>query len=172
MDFLSLASNRYSIRGYDSQKPVEKEKLLRVLEAGRMAPSAANRQPWTIVVVQSQAKLQALTTVYPAKWFADAPVVLIVKGRKSEAWKRRSDNYCAIETDLTIIMDHLILAATAEGLGTCWIAAFDEVKLREILKLTDDEVVFALTPIGYALENEIVTRPKTRKTLEEIVEWL
>jgi nitroreductase len=172
MDFLTLASNRYSIRGYDPQKPVEKEKLFRILESGRIAPSAANRQPWTIVVVQSKALLQALTTVYPAKWFADAPVVLIVKGRKNEAWKRRSDNYCAIETDLTIVMDHMILAATAEGLGTCWIAAFDEIKLRQILQLTDDEVVFAITPIGYPIGNEVVTRPKIRKTLEEITEWL
>lgn len=172
MDFLSLVSNRYSIRGYDQKKTVEKEKLLRVLEAGRIAPSAANRQPWTIVVVQSPEMLQALTTVYPARWFADAPVVLVVKGRKSEAWHRKTDDYCAIETDLTIIMDHLILAATAEGLGTCWIAAFDEIKLRQILKLTDDEVVFAMTPIGYSPGNEVVTRPKTRKTLEEITEWL
>ena len=124
------------------------------------------------MVVQSKALLQALTTVYPAKWFADAPVVLIVKGRKNEAWKRRSDNYCAIETDLTIVMDHMILAATAEGLGTCWIAAFDEIKLRQILQLTDDEVVFAITPIGYPIGNEVVTRPKIRKTLEEITEWL
>jgi nitroreductase len=172
MDFLTLASNRYSIRGYDPQKPVEKEKLLHILEAGRMAPSAANRQPWTFVVVGSAEYRKKLTDAYPAKWFADAPVVLIVKGRKSDAWHRKSDDYCAIETDLTIAMDHIILAATAEGLGTCWIAAFDEVKLRETLKLNDDEIVFAMTPIGYALENEIVTRPKTRKTLEEITEWL
>jgi nitroreductase len=172
MDFFTLASNRYSIRGYDPQKPVEKEKLLRVLEAGRMAPSAANRQPWTFVVMRSKEVLLALADVYPAKWFQDAPVALIVKGRKSEAWHRKSDNYCAIETDLTIAMDHIILAATAEGLGTCWIAAFDEVKLRQLLKLTDDEVVFGMTPIGYKAETGVITRPKTRKPLEEIVEWL
>lgn len=172
MDFLSLVSNRYSIRGYDSSKKVERETLLRILEAGRMAPSAANRQPWTFVVVQSTEKRQEIVQAYPALWLTEAPVILIVKGRKSEAWNRKSDQYKAIETDLTIAMDHMILAATNEGLGTCWIAAFDEKTLREILKLSEDEVVFAITPLGYPAENRVITRPKSRKALEEIVEWL
>lgn len=172
MDFLSFVSDRFSIRGYDSSKNIEKEKLLRILEAGRMAPSASNRQPWTFVVAQSDEKRKELSQVYPAKWFCDAPVILIVKGRKSEAWRRKAENYCSLETDLTIAMDHMILAATAEGLGTCWVAAFDEKKLRQILALTDDEIVYTITPIGYPLENAIITRPKTRKPLEEIVEWL
>ncbi len=172
MNFLSLVSDRYSVRGYDSNRKIEPEKLLRILEAGRMAPSAANRQPWTFVVVQLASVRAELTNVYPAKWFADAPVVLIVKGRKSEAWIRKKDGYSAIETDLTIAMDHLILAATNEGLGTCWIAAFDEEKLRQIIKLTEDEVVFAMTPIGYQTENEVVTRVKSRKSMDEIIEWI
>lgn len=172
MDFLSFVSNRYSIRGYDSSKVVGQETLIRILEAGRMAPSAANRQPWTFVIVQSPEKRQALATVYPAPWFAEAPVILIVKGNKAEAWHRKNDDYCSIETDLAITMDHLILAATAEGLGSCWIAAFDEKILREILKLSEDEVVFGITPIGYPIENRVITRPKSRKPLEQIVEWL
>ena len=172
MDFLSLASNRYSIRGYDSQKPVEKEKLFRILEAGRMAPSAANRQPWTFVVIQSEKMRNQINQVYAAPWIANAPLILIVKGRRSEAWSRKADQYNSIETDLAIAMTHLILAATAEGLSSCWIAAFDEANLRKLLKLTEDEVVFAMTPIGYKTETGIITRPKTRKPLEEIVEWL
>lgn len=172
MDFINFVSNRFSIRAYDPEKPVSREVLLRVLEAGRMAPSAANRQPWTFVVVQSKEKRQEITEAYPAPWFAEAPVILIVKGRKSEAWNRKSDQYNAIETDLTIVMDHMILAATNEGLGTCWIAAFDERKLRESLELSEDEVVFAITPLGYPAENRVSTRPKSRKALEEIVEWL
>lgn len=172
MDFINFVSNRFSIRGYDPEKPISHEVMLRILEAGRMAPSAANRQPWTFVVVQSTEKRQSLTTVYPAPWFAEAPVVLIVKGNKREAWRRKYDDYCSIETDLAIAMDHLILAATAEGLGSCWIEFFEEEKLRQILHLTEEEVVFAITPLGYPVKDKVITRPKTRKSLEEIVEWL
>ncbi len=172
MDFLSMVSNRYSIRGYDSTKFVRQETIVRILEAGRMAPSAANRQPWTFIVVQSDEARKKIYATYSAPWFVDAPVILIVKGRKSEAWNRKTDAYNAIETDLTIAMDHLILAATAEGLGSCWIAAFDEPKLRESLNLSEDEVVFAMTPLGYPVENKVITRPKSRKLLEDIVQWL
>ncbi|PKP53943.1 MAG: nitroreductase [Bacteroidetes bacterium HGW-Bacteroidetes-1] len=172
MDFTGFVSSRYSVRSYDPLHPVEKEKLLRVLEAGRMAPSASNRQPWKIVIVQSTPMLRKLSTCYSASWFAKTTVVLIVKGNRSEAWTRKSDGYNSIETDLTILMDHLILAAHAEGLSTCWIAAFEPQKLREVLALSESEEVFAMMPLGYPVAGEIATRPKTRKTLDEITEWL
>ncbi len=172
MDFLALARSRYSYRDYDSTRPVEKEKIFRILEAGRMAPSAANRQPWTFMVVTTEEMLPKIHQCYPASWFQKAPAILIVKGRRSEAWTRRNDGYNAIETDLTIAMDHMILAATAEGLATCWIAAFDPQVLYRALGLQKDEVIFSITPVGYAGDDVSAKRSKSRKPLSDIVTWL
>jgi nitroreductase len=171
MDFQTLVKSRYSFRSYNDSRPVEKEKLLRILEAGRMAPSAANRQPWTFIVVQTKALLEQIHQCYPATWFKEAPVILVVKGNKKDAWTRRSDGYNALETDLTIAMDHMILAATEEGLASCWIAAFDPTKLQKALKLQEDEVVYAITPLGYAGDDLSAKRLKSRKPLADIVEW-
>ena len=171
MDFNAFVSSRYSIRRFDTSKTIPQEALLRVLEAGRMAPSAANRQPWKILVVQSTEYLEQLHQAYNAPWFSDVPAVILVKGIVSEAWQRRVDDYVAIETDLAILMNHLILAAHAEGLATCWIAAFDPDVLRSVFQLNPDEVIFAMTPIGYAVEGNNGSRAKIRKELNEIVEW-
>ncbi len=172
MEFYPLIKARYSIRSYDTQKKIEKDKLMRILDAGRMAPSAANRQPWKFLVIQTPEMLDQIRSSYPAKWFVQANTVIVVKGRKKDAWVRKTDGYNAIETDLTIAMDHIILAAANEGLASCWIAAFDPDKLRQALKLTDDEVVFAISPIGYAGEDLGATRPKSRKAMAEVVEWI
>ncbi|MEI7825993.1 MAG: nitroreductase family protein, partial [Chlorobiaceae bacterium] len=92
-------------------------------------------------------------------------------GNRDEAWVRSKDGYNSIETDLTIVMDHLILAATCEGVGSCWIAAFDPEILRDVLGLKKNEAVFAITPLGYAAADAVLT-PKRRKSVEEIVEFL
>ena len=170
--FLSLATSRYSQRNYDASRIVAKETLLRVLECGRMAPSASNRQPWKIVVVQSEVVLNQLQKAYAAPWFREVNTVLVVKGYPEQAWIRSVVGYNAIETDLTIFMDHLVLAAHAEGLSTCWIAAFDPHIMQQALALKDDEVVFAMTPIGYFPDGKPVVRQKSRKPLDEIVEWM
>ncbi len=170
-DFVKFVSSRYSVRSYDGNKEIEPEKLLRVLEAARMAPSAANKQPCKVLVVRSVNLLDRLQQAYPAPWFADANTVLVVKGNLSQAWTRKSDGYNAIASDAAIVMTHLLLAAHAEGLSTCWIEAFDKEVLAEALGLADDEVVFAMTPLGYAPDAGRVIRPKTRIMLDELVEW-
>jgi nitroreductase len=136
-----------------------------------MAPSAANRQPYKIVVVRSNALLKQLHRAYRASWFAQAQVVIVVKGFRHKAWVRQYDGWNSLETDLAILADHLILAAHAEGLATCWISAFDPEVLTQALQLQVGEEVFAITPLGYPLANETATRPKQRKPLEEVVEW-
>lgn len=171
-DFLHFVSSRYSIRSYDSEKQIDHEKLLRVLEAARFAPSAANRQPWKILVVTAVTVLEKLHLAYPAPWFAKANTVLIVKGDISQAWTRNRDGYNSINSDLAILMTHILLAAHAEGLSTCWIEAFDKEMLCEALSLKETEVVCAMTPIGYHPEGEKLIRPKSRKELDEIVEWM
>ncbi len=111
---------------------IDERIINRILNAGRIAPSAANRQPWKFVVVQSKDKLEKLHQCYGRDWFHNAPYVLVVKGYKNLAWERPYDGYNALETDLTIAMDHMILAAEFEGVGTCWIAAFDPEKLNDV----------------------------------------
>jgi len=172
MDFAALIRSRESVRSYDPERPVPREVLMRILEAGRLAPSAANRQPWTLCVVQSPAVLARVRLCYSKPWFQQAPQILIVKGRRKEAWTRSYDGYNALETDLTIVMDHLILAAENEGVATCWIAAFDPAVLKTALPLSEDEQVFALTPLGYPLADYQKKGIKTRKPLDQIIAWM
>jgi nitroreductase len=169
MNFHELVHNRESVRNYDPLRPVEKDKLARILEAGRIAPSAANRQPWRFYLISSSENLEKIRTCYQRSWFHDAPHVLAVAGKRSSAWVRPYDGYNAIETDLTIAMDHLILAAESEGLGTCWIAAFDPEKLHATGIFEEDEEIFAMTPLGYQKEGFQKRGNKDRKDFGEVV---
>ena len=172
MEFQECVKYRESVRNYDSNKLIPREVLDRILEAGRLAPSAANRQPWKFLVVTSKEMLEKLHECYPKDWFRAAPVVLIVVGKREDAWTRRYDGYNSLETDLTIAMDHLILAAANEGVGSCWIAAFEPTVLRKALELNDDEKVFAITPLGYPDDSYQAGHAKNRKAISEIVEYL
>lgn len=172
MNYHELIYQRESIRNYDPEKPVEQEKLEKILNAGRVAPSAANRQPWRFYLISSPENLNKIRTCYHRTWFSDAPHVLVVAGMRNEAWVRSFDGYNALETDLTIAMDHMILAAEAEGVGTCWIAAFDPEKLHQTGLFEADEIIFAITPLGYPREGFKKNGLKNRKSFSEIVKYL
>ena len=172
MNVLEQFAHRESIRSYDPGRPVAATTLVRILEAGGLAPSAANRQPWEFLVVQSPEALAKVRPCYARSWFLDAPQVLAVVGFKDRAWVRKCDGYNSLETDLTIAMDHLILAADHEGVATCWIANFDPQRLREALDLGPNQEVFAITPLGYPRADFIRESVKQRKALEEIVRYL
>ena len=172
MEFTDLVSRRYSVRSYDPARPVEKTVLEKILEAGRLAPTAANRQPGRFLVISSPEMLAKVRAAYAKPWFLDAPHILVVTGRIGDAWSREPDGYNSLETDLTIVMDHMILAATNEGVATCWIAAFHLDVLRSALGLEVDEKVFAMTPLGYPRAGETGTREKNRKPLSEVVRFL
>lgn len=171
MDLHELVATRKSVRGYDAERAVPQETLSRILDTARLAPSAKNLQPWKLLVVGSAEMLAAVRTCYEREWFRQAPQVLIVKGNRNDAWVRASDGWNSLETDLAIVMDHLVLAAHAEGVATCWISAFDPVKLHHALGLNPDDEVFAITPLGYA-SSSAETRPKNRKPLDEVVKYL
>jgi nitroreductase len=171
MTFHDLAESRKSVRGYDASRPVPPEMLERVLDAGRLAPSAKNLQPWKFLLVSSPEMLAKVRPCYDKEWFRQAPHILVVTGDREAAWVRPSDGWNSLETDLAIAMDHLVLTAHAEGLATCWISAFNPAILREALGLKPTEEVFAITPLGYAPANA-ETRPKSRKPLEEVVRHL
>lgn len=172
MGFYELIRSRESIRSYDPAKPVDEAVIYRILEAGRLAPSAANRQPWRFLVISSREMLDRVRPCYLRPWFQEAPHVLIVVGSVNESWVRGSDGYNSIETDLTIAMDHMILAAEYEGVATCWIAAFDPVILKKALAIKDSERIFAITPLGYPKEGFVKKGDKQRKPLNEVARIL
>ena len=164
MEFQELIRVRRSIRGYRPD-PVPEEILQRILDAGRLAPTAANRQPFQIIVVTHPETRRQLKEVYDRDWFYSAPLILIGCVEPAAAWQR-ADGFNAAEVDIAIVMDHMILAATNEGLGSCWICHFNEGKLKEILGIPDGVRVIAMTPLGYPAAEP---RPFQRKPLEQLV---
>jgi nitroreductase len=166
MDFIDLINKRYSVRAYQSN-PVEEEKLQQVLGAARLAPTAANRQPIQFIIIHTAGRESDLKRIYSAGWFCKAPLVICACAVPSQAWSRMDKkNYG--DVDVTIAMDHLILAATSLGLGTCWVAAFDPGAAREVLGLPEGVEPIAFTPLGYPDDRP---RPKKRKPLSDLVRY-
>jgi len=171
MDFRDVICGRESVRSYDPTKPVDKLVLERILEAGRVAPSAANKQPWRFLLISSRETLTKLKRCYQRPWFQDAPHILVVVGKVGDAWTRQ-DGYNSVETDVTIAMDHMILDAENEGVGTCWVLAYDPSILRSALGLGPDERVYSITPLGYPRPGYSRKFRKERKTLSEVVTYM
>ncbi|MFC2016360.1 nitroreductase family protein [Chloroflexota bacterium] len=166
MQFTELIKKRYSVRSYKSD-PVENDKLEQVLEAARLAPTAANRQPFQLFVVHTVGRETELRRIYDRPWFVQAPVVICACGIPDQAWvSRDGKSYC--DVDVSIAMDHLILAATDLGLGTCWIGAFDPAVTRTVLGLPDDVEPIAFTPLGYPDDEP---RLKKRKLPAELIRY-
>ncbi|HEY9246963.1 MAG TPA: nitroreductase family protein [Candidatus Methanoperedens sp.] len=155
---------RRSIRAYDS-RDVEEDKLKRVLEAGRLSPSASNRQERRFVIIRDAGTRKLLCEAAKnQKFVAQAPVVIAACSVESEYIMLCGQPAYAIDT--AIAVDHMTLQAVEEGLGTCWIGAFDEKKVKEILNIPDYVRVVALLPLGYP---STTPRPVPRKSLDEIV---
>jgi len=167
-NFLELAKKRYSVRNY-LDKPVEEEKLNYILECGRIAPSAANYQPWQIFVIRNLEMRAEIATTYDRDWLIQAPVILVFCGDHNQGWKR-SDEKDHTDIDVSIIIDHITLAAAEQDLGTCWICNFDTKKCSEILHLPEHLEPIAYLSLGYP-GNEPVDSKKhlKRKPLNEIV---
>jgi len=172
MEYTKLIRTRESVRNYDPNRQVPKEILEKILDAGRLAPSARNNQPWKFIVISSSDMLEKVRVCYDRDWFKDAPHILIVLGLKDQAWNRSYDGYNSIETDVAIALTHIILAAENEGVGTCWIAAYNPALLKKVLNLDENQLVFGITPLGYPKTGYKKTLMKKRKSLEDIVEYL
>jgi nitroreductase len=168
-NYFELINNRRSIRNYDPKKNIPDNILKKILEAGRIAPSAANRQPWKFVIVKDHATRSKINESYSRDWFHHAPYVLVAIGYPDQAWVR-PDGYNAIETDLTIAMDHMILAAESLGIGTCWIAAFDSKILKEALNLKGEEVIYSISPLGYPHDDYKKKNTYIRKDFDQVAE--
>lgn len=166
--FLTLAKSRYSSRNY-LNKPVEDEKIMQILEAARVAPSAANRQPCLYYVIKSTEGLQKIKECYKRDWFNQAPVVIAICVNHNISWKR-ADGKDHSDIDVAIAVDHLTLAATDLGLATCWICNFDAQLAHQALNLQPNVEPVVLLPIAYPADFADVTRHTTmRKDINELV---
>ena len=167
MNFLALARKRCSVRQY-SDRSVEPEKMDYVLEAARLAPSAVNKQPWRILLIESEEKRQQLQSCYDREWFKQAPLYLIVCGNHEESWKRAEDGKDHVDVDVAILTEHLCLAAAEQGLGTCWVCNFNVARCKQLFDLPDDLEPIVLLPLGYPADESVFEGEKKRKALAEI----
>ena len=176
MDFNSLVITRQSDRNY-LDKPIEKEKLNRILECARMAPSACNAQPWHIIVVDDSEKKDLIADATSEKilgmnhFTKQAPIHLVLVEEPANftssfgSWIKRK-HYPLI--DLGIIAEHICLAAASEGLGSCMIGWFDEPKVKKICAVPSSKRVQLIITLGYSASK---TRVKTRKPMDQIVSY-
>jgi nitroreductase len=168
MDFYEVVRKRRSFRVFKPDIP-EKESIEKILEAARLAPTWANMQGVHYIIVQDPEKVKAVwKAVGQRTKFAEAPMFIVgIISEKGSGMNANGEKYYGV--DFGICFEHLILAATAEGLATCWIGFFNENKIKEILEIPNKYRVMGLTPLGYSTkEKEIVS---DRKPLSKIVHW-
>ena len=169
MDFLSLAKERYSCRSFFKKK-VEKEKIEKILEAGRVAPTAVNFQPQRILVLDDEEKLSKLNECTKYGW--GAPIVMVICYDKTISWKRQYDNKDEGIIDASIVATHMMLEIQDLGLGTTWIGSFDPEKVREIYKIPENLEIISLMPVGYPAEDaKPSSSHEKRNSMEEMVCW-
>jgi len=166
MDFYEAVNNRRSIRAFQGT-PVPEDALQRIMEAARLAPSACNKQPWHFYVIRDEAlKAELVGTRQP--WAATAPVVIVACSIPGIAWVRSFDEKNHADIDIAITAEHIILAAAAEGLATCWVCSFDPKVARRVLEIPAEWEPAIIIPLGYAAAEAGAT---TRKRLGETVTW-
>ena len=164
MDVYEAIRTRRSVRAYKPE-PVAEDVLQRILGAARLAPSGSNRQPWKFVVVRDEdARKKLAAACHSQAFIGQAPIVIVAVGLMPD--RVMSCQVPGDPVDVAIAVDHITLAATAEGLGTCWIGAFDQDQVREIAGIPADAKVIAVLPLGHPAD---APRAKSRKDLEEIV---
>lgn len=164
MDFLELIKNRYSCRAYKALD-VEKKKLDYILECVRFAPSAVNKQPWRFYIVSSEVDKAKLQQCYNRDWFKTAPMYIIASVLHDEEWVRADGKHHG-NIDIAIAVEHLCLAATEQGLATCWVCNFDAALCEEMFALPENEEPTVIIPLGYPADEQ---KEKKRKAIDEIV---
>ena len=168
MSVLDVIRQRRSVRVYKSDL-IPEESLHRVLEAARLAPSGKNLQPWKFIIVQDSELKKKLAEASNAQDFiAEAPLVLVACGFPEECYRSLGRYMKSWPVDVTIALEHLILQAHEEGLGTCWIGSFEEREVKSLLAVPEHVRVLALTPLGYPGE---IPESRGRKSLEEIASY-
>jgi len=164
MDLYEAIRSRYSVRSY-LNKLVEQEKLDRILDAARLAPSGSNRQPWKFVVVRdAETRKKLVPACSNQEFVGQAPVVIAAVGLMPD--RIMSCGVPGDPVDVAIALEHVALAATAEGLGTCWIGSFHQDQIRTLLGIPANAKVIEVMTLGYPADHP---RPKTRKSMKELV---
>ena len=165
MEFYEVLKTRRSIRSYKPDAVPERA-LKNIAEAVNLAPTACNRQPFKLLLVRDPEMRKTICANCKFGFLAEAPVIAVMMTNESASWTRYEGNPAA-DIDASIAMEHLVLAAAAEGLGTCWICAFSRPEMNAALKISAPWSAFALSPIGFAAAGP---RPFARKNLAEVVE--
>lgn len=168
MNMLELSAERFSARKY-TEESVSEEDLNYILECVRLAPSAVNKQPWKFVVVESDEAKAKLQMCYNRDWFATAPLYIIALKNNDADWVRPSDGKHHGDVDVSIAVEHLCLAATERGLGTCWVCNYDTHLMSNLFPQTNGWEAVAIVPIGHIAE-DCPKKEKQRKELKEIIE--
>ena len=167
MDVLNAMKSRKSVRNF-LDKPIEKDELTAILNAARLAPSASNRQEWRFVVVFDEKTRKQLAEAANEQAFVGEAPLVIAACAETDGHVMSCGQPC-YPIDVAIALDHLTLAAVEAGLGTCWIGAFDENKVKKILGIPDRIRVVALMPVGYPSDPSL--KKKKRLAYEEIVKY-
>ena len=162
MEFTQVLSLRKSLRDY-STKPVEPEKITKILESAILSPSWANKQCTKYIVVTEKSKIRELCGMINS-WLKNAPVVIVACADPKDSGSRNGMDYYLL--DVGISMQQLILAATDLGLCTCWIGGFNETKAKKTLEVPDKIKVVAMTPVGYSKEKRVLQQKLPRRLLE------
>ena len=165
MEFYEVLKTRRSVRAYKPDA-VPENALHKIAEAVNLAPTACNLQPFKLLLVRDPAMRKTICSHCRFGFLAEAPVIAVMMTNESASWTRFEGNPAA-DIDASIAMEHFVLAAAAEGLGTCWICAFSRPEMNDALKITAPWSVFALSPLGYGNGG---TRPFSRKDVAEVVE--
>lgn len=172
MDFLTLAKDRYSVRKF-ADKPVEDDKLTKILEAGILAPTAKNVQPVKLWVMKSDDALEKVKSCTPFKWTENVPVVIAVGGTTEGAFVRPSDGRNFEDVDACIVATHIMLAVHELGLGSTWVGYFDAPKLAQLFPEMAGYDLVALFPVGYPDDDSQPSdRHALRKSVDEMVKFL
>jgi len=168
LDFYEVIRTRRSVRSF-KKDPIPEEVLNRVLEAARVAPSGSNRQPWKFILIKDDTLKQKMIPACDNQDFvAEAPLIIVGCGQKLSFNRGGYMGEMSMLVDVSIAFTHLILAARAEGLRTCWIGAFNNDEIKKLLGIPDEYEVVAATPLGYPSE-DVFTEPRNRKDLDEIL---
>jgi len=168
-NFLTLCNERFSVRAYDTLRVVEQDKVDYVLSCARLAPSAVNKQSWHIYIVGPESdKREMIQQCYNRDWFKSAPYYLLLTSRHDLSWKRPCDNKDHADIDIAIQAEHICLAATEVGLGTCWVCNFDAPLCRQLFITNPDEEPAVIIPLGYPAA-ELVAPEKKRMELNQLI---
>lgn len=164
---LQTISQRFSCRSYESNLPTE-EQMQYIRDCVRKAPSAVNRQPWHFYILTKPEDLDKIAQCYRRDWIRTAPMVIMATVLHDEEWVRKWDGKAHGNIDIAIAVEHLCLAAAEQGLGTCWVCAFDTQLCHELFALPENEEASVLIPIGTPTAEALAAPRSERKAMADI----